>query len=160
MAPVVEGMQQHSRAGITKAVVLGPRRAILFYGRHSLGEGLSLGKARDVTFTLTGAGTWVGKSAHLAADPLTIQEGWQVIAQAITECQIEARGPGCPHSHPTTAQAFIFSHGDESPQEKCIRDTGFDPQPLHHKLPWGRDCEWWPRNLRPLLPQAPSLSPN
>ena len=54
---------------------MGPGRAILFYGRHSLGEGLSLGEARDAAFTLTGAGTWVGKLAHLAANPLTIQEG-------------------------------------------------------------------------------------
>ena len=29
---------------------------------------------------LTGVGTWVGKPAYLAADPLTIQEGWQEIA--------------------------------------------------------------------------------
>ena len=52
-----------------------PGRAILFYGRWSLGEGLSLCKARDAAFILTGAGTWVGKQAYLAADPLTIQEG-------------------------------------------------------------------------------------
>ena len=54
---------------------MGPGRAILFYGRHSLGEDLSLGKVRVAAFTLTGVGTWVGKSAHLAANPLTIQEG-------------------------------------------------------------------------------------
>ena len=64
-----------ARTGLTKAVVMGPHRAILFYGRHSLGEGLTLGKARDVAFLLTGAGTWVGKPAYLAADPMTIQEG-------------------------------------------------------------------------------------
>ena len=40
-----------------------------------MGEGLCLGKVRDATFTLTGAGTWVGKLAYLVADPLTIQEG-------------------------------------------------------------------------------------
>ena len=65
----------HGKAGLTEAVVMGPGRAILVYGRHSLGEGLSLGDARDATFTLTGAGTWVGKLAHLATNPLTIQEG-------------------------------------------------------------------------------------
>ena len=57
---------------------------------------------RHAAFTLIGAGTWVGKSAHLANNPLTIQKGWQVIAQAVTEYQIEARGPGCPCSHLTT----------------------------------------------------------
>ena len=55
---------------------MGPGRAIPFYGRCSLGEGLSLGEVRNTTFTVTGAGTWVGKSTHLAADPLTIQESW------------------------------------------------------------------------------------
>ena len=59
-----------------------------------MGEGLTMDEARDATFLLTGAGTWVGKSAYLTADPMTIQEGWQAIAQAITDCQVRARGPG------------------------------------------------------------------
>ena len=42
----------------------------------------------------TGTGTWVGKPACLAADPLTIQEGQQEIAWAITECWIKVRGLG------------------------------------------------------------------
>ena len=74
MAPVVEDMLCYGRTGLTKAVVTGPSRAVLFHERWSMGEGLSLGKARDATFTLTGAGTWVGKSAYLATDPFTIQE--------------------------------------------------------------------------------------
>ena len=115
MAPLVEDMLQHDRTDLTKAVVMGPGRAVLFYGRQSLGEGLSLGKGRDTTFILTGAGTWVGKLTHLAADPLTIQEAWQVIAQAITKCQIGARGPGHPHSHLTTPQPFRLYCGDKCP---------------------------------------------
>ena len=74
-APVVEDMLCHSRTGLTEAVVMGSGKAIFFYGRWSLGEGLRLGEARDTTFTLTGAGSWVGKSAHLATDPSTILEG-------------------------------------------------------------------------------------
>ena len=54
----------------------GPRKGYPVLWETFLEEGLSLGEARDTTFTLTGAGTWVGKSAHLAANPLTIQEGW------------------------------------------------------------------------------------
>ena len=72
-----------------------------------MGEGLSLGESRDTTFVLTGVGTWVGKPAYLATDPLTIQEGHQESAQAITECQIKARGPGCQcvkTVEPTTIQ--------------------------------------------------------
>ena len=75
MAPVVEDMLQEARAGLTEAVVIGPGRAILFYGRCSMGEGLKVDEARDATFLLTGAGMWVGKSAYLTANPMTIQEG-------------------------------------------------------------------------------------
>ena len=75
MVPVVEDILCYGRTGLTKAVVTGPGWAVLFYGRQSLGEGLSLGEVRDATFTLTGAGTRVGKLAYLTADPLTIQEG-------------------------------------------------------------------------------------
>ena len=57
MAPVVEDMLQEARAGLTEAVVIGPGRAIHFYGRHSMGEGLKVDEARDATFLLTGAGT-------------------------------------------------------------------------------------------------------
>ena len=97
-APVVEDMLHHGRTSLTEAVVTGPGRAVLFYGRQSLREGLSLGKARDAAFTLTGTGTWVGKLAHLVADSLTLWEGQQVITQGVTQCWIEARGPGHPHS--------------------------------------------------------------
>ena len=152
MAPEVEDMLWHGMTGLTKAVMMGPGRAVLFYGRQSLGEGLSLGKVIDVTFTLTGAGTWVGKLAHLAADPLTIWEGWWVITQAITKCRIGVRGPGHPHSWHTTPQPFRFYHGDESPQAECVKDAGFDHWPPLHKPLWGRDHEQWQRNLGLVLP--------
>ena len=51
-----------------------------------MGEGLTADEARDAANLLTGAGTWVGKSAYLATDPVTIQEGKRAIAQAITDC--------------------------------------------------------------------------
>ena len=71
-APVVEDMLQEARAGLTEAVVIGPGRAIHLYGRHSMGEALKADEARDDTFLLTGAGTWVGKLAYLTANPMTI----------------------------------------------------------------------------------------
>ena len=40
-----------------------------------MGEGLKEDEARDAAFLLTGAGTWVWKSAYLTANPMTIQEG-------------------------------------------------------------------------------------
>ena len=94
--PMVEDMLQEARAGLTEAVVIGPGRAILFYGRHSMGEGLKADEARDAAFLLTGAGMWVGKSAYLTADPMTIQEGRRAIAQAISDNRVKARGPGSP----------------------------------------------------------------
>ena len=57
MAPLMEDMLHDARTRLTKAVVTGPGRVILFYGRHSMGEGLTAVKARDAVFLLTGAGT-------------------------------------------------------------------------------------------------------
>ena len=98
-------MLHHGRTGLTEAVVTGLGRAVLFCGRQSLGEGLHLGKARDASFTLTRAGTWIGILAYFAPDPLTIREGQQVIVQAITECQSRWEDQDihepiqCPPSH-------------------------------------------------------------
>ena len=72
MAPLVEDMLHDVRIGLTKAVVTGPGRAVLFYGGCSLEEGLTTDETRDTTFLLTGVGMWVWKLAYLAADPMTI----------------------------------------------------------------------------------------
>ena len=45
-----------------------------------MGEGLKADEARDAAFLLTGAGTWVGKSAYLTANPMTLQEGRRAIS--------------------------------------------------------------------------------
>ena len=96
MAPLVDDMLCNARTGLTKAVVTGPGRAVLFYGRHSMGEGLMVDKARDAAFLLTGAGMWVGKSAYLATDPMTIQEGKGTIAQAISDNRVKQGDLGIP----------------------------------------------------------------
>ena len=70
----MEDMLHDIRTGLTEAVVTGPGRAVLFYGRCLMGEGLTTDEARDAALLLTGAGTWVGKSTYLATDPMTIQE--------------------------------------------------------------------------------------
>ena len=85
VAPLMEDMLHDARTRLTEAVVTGPGRAVLFYGRHSMGEGLTTDKARDATFLLTEAGMWVGKLAYLTTDPMTIQEGRRAIAQAISD---------------------------------------------------------------------------
>ena len=94
--PLVEDMLCYARTGLAEAMMTGPGRTVLFYGRCSLGEGLSLDEFRDAAFVLTGVSTWVVKPAYLAADPLTIEEGWWEIAWAIMKCQIKMRGPGHP----------------------------------------------------------------
>ena len=73
--PIVEDMLHDVRTSFTEAVVMGPGKAVLFYGRHTLGEGLKTDEARDATFLLTRAGMWVGKPAYLSTSPMTIQEG-------------------------------------------------------------------------------------
>ena len=89
-------MLHDAKTRLTKAVVRGPGRAVLFYGRHSMGEGLTMDEARDAVFLLTGAGTWVGKSAYLGTDPMTIQEVRRAIAQAIPDCQVKVRDQDIP----------------------------------------------------------------
>ena len=59
--PVVKDMLWDGKSGLTETVVIGPGHAILYYGRWSLGEGLTFGKARDAMFTLSGGISWVGK---------------------------------------------------------------------------------------------------
>ena len=90
-------MLQEARARLTEAVAVGPGRAILFCGRCSLGEGLKADEVRDATFLLTRAGTWVGKSAYLTANPMTIPKGKRAIAQAVSANRVKARGPQMPH---------------------------------------------------------------
>ena len=120
MAPLVEDMLQEARTGLTKAVVIGPGRAILSYGRHSLGEGLKADEARDATFLLTGAGTWVGKSAYLTADPMTIQEGKRAIAQAVSDNRVKARGLRHPHVNLPAQQPFQTMPRECLPQKMCL----------------------------------------
>ena len=108
-APLVEDMLCKARTGLTKAVVTGPGRAVLFSRRHSMGKGLMADEARDAAFLLTWAGMWVGKLAYLTADPVTIQEGRRAIAQAVSENRVKARGPRCPHVNLPAQQPFWFN---------------------------------------------------
>ena len=127
-APVVEDMLREARAGVTEAVITGPGRAVLFYGRCLMGEGLRANEARDAAFLLTGAETWVGKSAYLTADPVTIQEGKRAIAQAVSYNRVKARGPGHPRVNPLAQQPFKFNTQRASPPKDVPRDYGSDNQ--------------------------------
>ena len=114
-APLVEDMLHYARKGLTKGMVIGPGREVLFYGRHSLGEGLSPDESRDAAFMLTGVGTSVGKPAFLAVDTFTIQEGWWENTWAITKYQIKVRGPRHPCVNLLIPQPFRFDQQGDSP---------------------------------------------
>ena len=116
--------------GLTEAVVIGPGRAVLFYGRHSMGEGLTMDEARDAAFLLTGTGMWVGKLAYLTADPMTIQGGRGAIAQAVSDCQVKVRGPGCLLVNLLAQQPFQFDPPRSSPLKDASGDGGSDHQLL------------------------------
>ena len=133
MAPLVEDMLQKARTGLTEAVVIGPGRAGLFYGRCSMGEGLKADEARDAAFPLTGAGTWVGKAAYLTTNPMTIQEGKRAIAQAVSDNRVKARGLGHPHAKLPAQQPFWFNAHRDSPPKDVPGDCSSDyPRIPHH----------------------------
>ena len=160
MALVVEDMLQETRAGLMEAVVICPGRAILFYGRHSMGEGLKADEARDAAFLLMGAGMWVGKSAYLTADPMTLQEGKRAIAHAVLDHRVKARGLGHPQVNPPAQQPFRFNTTRASPPGDQSA----------HKVPKDRWTPQWPscgqghnrrrRDQRPQLPRFPSPLPD
>ena len=160
MTPVVEDMLRETRNGLTEAVVIGPGKAILFYGRHSMGEGLKVDEARDPTFLLTGAGTWVGKPAYLTANPMMLKEGKRAIACAILDHGVKARGPGHPRVNPPAQQPFRFNTARASPPGDQSA----------HKVPEDRPTPQWPsrgrghnrrrRDRRPQPPRFPSHLPD
>ena len=119
-------MLREARAGLTEAVVIGPGRAILFYVRRSMGEGLKADEARDAAFLLTGAGTWVGKLAYVITNPMTIQEGRRAIAQAVSDNRVKARGPGCPWVNLPAQQPFKFNTPRTSPPRDVSKHYGSD----------------------------------
>ena len=158
MAPLVEDMLHDVRTGLTKAVVTSLGRAVLFYGRHSMGEGLTADEARDTTFLLTGAGTWVRKSVYLAADSMTIQEGKRAIAQAIMDCQVKVKGPRHPHVNLLTQQPFQFNPLRSSPSKDTSGDGSSDYPPSLHQPPRGWEHNRHQRDQRHQSPQFPSPS--
>ena len=74
-----------------------------------LKEGLPLGNARNVRFSLTGPINWSGGTVQVKVTVNTAQEGCHAIADAFVEKRAKARGPGHLHGMkkvtraPTTA---------------------------------------------------------
>ena len=70
---------------ITKALILAPGEAILFFGRQSCKEGLPFGNARDIRFSLTGSVNWARRLAQVGATVSTFQEDHWAIMDAVME---------------------------------------------------------------------------
>ena len=159
-APLIEDMLHKAKTGLTKAVVTGPGRAVLFYGRHSMGEGLTADEARDAALLLTGAGTWMGKLAYLTTNPVTIQEGKRAIAQAVSDNRVKARGPRHPRVNLLAQQPFWFNALRTSPPKDVSGDCSSDyPQSPRRPLR-GQECNRRLRGQRPQSPRFPSSSPD
>ena len=91
---------------------------------------------------------------------MTIQEGRQAIAQAITDCQVKAKGLGCQGVNPLAQQPFRFDHLRGSPIKDASWDGGSNHQPSPCWPPRGQDCNRHWRDQRPPSPQFPSPSPD
>ena len=81
---------------------------------------------RDAAFLLTRTGTWVGKSAYLTADPVTIPKGKRAIAQAVSANRVKARGPGHPCVNLPAQQPFQFNAQRVSPPKEVSGDCSLD----------------------------------
>ena len=158
--PVIEDMLRETRAGLTEAVVVGPGKAILFYGRCSLGEGLKVDKARDATFLLTGAGAWVGKLAYLTTDPMTLKEGKRAIACKYIRSWSKSHRPGHPRVNLPAQLPFRFNTSRASPPS----DQSAHKVPKDRQTPWqpprGCGCNRRRRDQRPQSPRYLSPSPD
>ena len=155
MAPLVEDMMHEARIGLIEAVVSGPGRAVLIYGRHSMGEGLMVNEARDATFLLTGAGTWLRKAAYLTADSMTIHKGRRAIAQAVSDNRVKVRGPRCSCVNLPAQQPFHFNSLRNSPPKDMPRDDSSDypRSPCRSSRGCKHNRRW--RDHRPQLPRYP-----
>ena len=157
-ASLVEDMLCKARTGLTKAVVTGPVRAVFFYRRHLMGEGLTADEARDAAFLLTGAGTWVGKLAYLTANPMTIQEGKRAIAQAVLDNRVKAREPVHPRVNLPAQQPFQFNALRNFPPKDMSGDCGSDYPQSPHQPSRGQECNRRWRDHRPQSLRFPSPS--
>ena len=93
---IVDMFQEGLKEWITKAVVLTPGEAILFFGWWSHKEGLPLWNTRDVGFSLMDPIKWASRAAQVNTTMKTVQDGCWAITKTVVEKKTKARGPGCP----------------------------------------------------------------
>ena len=124
------------------------------------GEGLKADKARDAAFLLTRAGTWVGKSAYLTTNPMTIPKGKRAIAEAVSANRVKVRGPGYPSVNLPAQQPFQFNAQRVSPLKDVSGDCSFDYPRMPHWPSQGQEHNRRQRDQRPQSPRFPLPSPD
>ena len=82
----------------------------------------------------------------------------RAIAQAISDHQVKARGPGCPHVNLLDQQLFWFDPPRSSSPKDASGDGGSNHQPSPHWPSRGQECNRHWRDQRPQSPQFPSPS--
>ena len=170
---MVEDMLWDGKSGLMEVVVTGPGQAILSYGRQSLGEGLSLGKAWDAPYSHYQESSFgLVSKPKLNANTVSLWEGWWLIAHTINEQHIEARGPGHPYLLWPASPLFTFHNQDKSTQgearlptaEEWLEVPRHKCQTLYHEQGWALQCGWdhGHRQQDPwaALTLSPSLSPD
>ena len=70
-------------------------------------------------FTLSGAIGWVGRQAYLNVNPVSLCEGWQLMAEAITNDASNPGDLGIPtlfslHHYHLTSAIGISPHGQQN----------------------------------------------
>ena len=77
---------------ITEVVVLVPGEAILFFGRHSLKEGLLYHNAQDVELGLRGPVNWSRRIVQIKVTVNTVQDSNRDIMDAMMEKKTKVTG--------------------------------------------------------------------
>ena len=165
---IVDMFQEDLEEQITKAVVLAPGKAILFFRRWSFKEGLPLGNICDVGFTLMGPIYWVGRTAYVEVTINTVQECHWAIEDAVVEERTKTRRPGHPHGTtkvmktPTVAcniEKWMWGVEGDACKVEARNSDMIDCRPAQrnaHSQHAGQDSQWHRRQGRPQFPRDTS----
>ena len=131
---------------ITKAMVLSPGEAILFFGWHLKDEGLPYHRARDVEFCLGGLFNWAWRSVQIEALRKTMQEGHHAILKAVVEKKMTARGAGQPLGKTRHPKFPAVAYDVEEWMQGLAGDTDGDLKwndNMNHRADWQSNSSQW-----------------
>ena len=130
---------------ITIVMVLSPREAILFFGRHSKNKGLPYHRARNIEFSLGGLFSWDGWSVQIEASKKTAQEGPCTLLKAVVEKRMKARGLGQPQGETRHPKTPAVAYDIEEWMWGLVRNSDGQPKwndDMSHRLDRWSDCSW------------------